>query len=642
MSEKTVFISYRRDATGKYFARSIEGALTHHGYDVFLDVDCIDAGEWAEQILTEVPKRAHFLLLLTPGALDRCADETDWVRREFLLALERGRNIVPVREESVDLAAMRAAAPEAVKAIFDFQIHTIQHGTFESDVETLTTRYIPPHKAPKEGIPKSTRLPSRHLPHHQIRPGGTHRPRGRDQAPHRRLGPRPCAASRSAPTSSPSSPSAARGRPRWWRSGRRSWRIRTGRGATPSSRGPSTARARASRRPLRPTCFSRKPSPSSATRRWRAARRARSTKAGGWPSSSASGGRCSSSMAWSRCNTRPPRPRRASSRTRASPPCSKGWPPANHGLCVVTTRYSIPDLRAYWQTTAPEVKLPRLSKEAGVALLRSLGVKGTPKEFEKLVEDVQGHALTLNLLGTYLHDAHAGDIRKRDLVKLEEADAEEQGGHAFRVMDAYVQWFESEGEKGKRALAVLRLLGLFDRPATADCLAALLKAPGHPGLTEALVGMSEAQRNVAFTRLEAAKLLTVNRDAAGTLLSLDAHPLLREYFARQLRTQHPEAWRAAHRRLYEHLCATTPDKPSPHSKTSNRSTKPWPTAARRGCSRRRVTRFTDARILRGQDESTARRNSARSVPTWEPSPASSSNRGAASRPRSRKPTKPGC
>ena len=157
MSEKTVFISYRRDATGKAF-RALDQTKSSHdrGYDVFLDVDCIDAGKWAKQILTQVPKRAHFLLLLTPGALDRCADENDWVRREFLLAQECGRNIVPVREESVDLAAMRAAAPEAVKAIFDLQIHTIQHGSFESDVETLTTRYIPPHKAPKEGIPKST------------------------------------------------------------------------------------------------------------------------------------------------------------------------------------------------------------------------------------------------------------------------------------------------------------------------------------------------------------------------------------------------------------------------------------------------------------------------------------------------------
>ena len=244
----------------------------------------------------------------------------------------------------------------------------------------------------------------------------------------------------------------------------------------------------------------------------------------------------------------------------------KGLAANNHGLCVITTRYSIPDLRAYWQTTAPQTPLARLSKAAGVALLQSLGVKGKQPEFETLVEDVQGHALTLNLLGSYLHEAHAGDIRKRDLVQLGEADAE-QGGHAFRVMDAYVTWFEREGEdqgkKGKRALAVLRLLGLFDRPATADCFAALLKAPAIPGLTEALVGTSEAQRNLVFSRLESARLLTVNRNAAGALLALDAHPLMRDYFARQLPTQQPEAWRAAHRRLFEHLCSTTKEGDEP-------------------------------------------------------------------------------
>jgi tetratricopeptide (TPR) repeat protein len=248
----------------------------------------------------------------------------------------------------------------------------------------------------------------------------------------------------------------------------------------------------------------------------------------------------------------------------------KGLAAASHGLCVVTTRYSLPDLRAFWQTTAPEVKLPRLSSEAGVALLKRLGVKGNQKEFETLVEDVKGHALTLNLLGSYLHNAHAGDIRKRDLVKLEEADAEsEHPHHAFHVLDTYVKWLENGGkneednQKGLRALAVLRLLGLFDRPVTADCLNALLKAPAIPGLTEPLIELDDAHRNIVLNRLEAAKLLTVNRDAGGTLVSLDAHPLLREYFARQVRGQQPDAWRAAHRRLYEHLCATTPDKAQP-------------------------------------------------------------------------------
>ena len=210
----------------------------------------------------------------------------------------------------------------------------------------------------------------------------------------------------------------------------------------------------------------------------------------------------------------------------------------------------------------------RLSKLAGVSLLKSLGVKGAQSEYETLVEDVKGHALTLNLLGSYLVGAHIGDIRKRDLVKLEDAD-EEQGGHAFRVMDAYVHWFETGGKnakenrQGQRAITVLQLLGLFDRPAAADCLNALLKAPVIPDLTGPFASLTEAQRNISYARLEATKLITINRDDAGTLRSLDAHPLLREYFARQLRTQQPEAWRAAHRRVFEHLCATTKEGDQP-------------------------------------------------------------------------------
>jgi hypothetical protein len=233
----------------------------------------------------------------------------------------------------------------------------------------------------------------------------------------------------------------------------------------------------------------------------------------------------------------------------------------NKGLCLVTTRYRIKDIEAY-ASTAPHIDLARLSKDAGAKLLETLGVKGTLSERETLTEDVKGHALTLNIIGSYLRDAHGGDIRKRDLVKLEEA-IEEQGGHAFRAMDAYAEWFESDGEKGARALAMLRLLGLFDRPADAGCLNALWQAPAIDGLTDPLVAMSEAQRNVVLKRLADAKLVSVNRDASGALLSLDAHPLLREYFANVLRENRPEVWKAAHKRLYEHLTTATRDKPEP-------------------------------------------------------------------------------
>ena len=322
----------------------------------------------------------------------------------------------------------------------------------------------------------------------------------------------------------------------------------------------------------------------------------------------------------------------------------KGLAATNLGLCVVTTRYAIPDLRAYWQTTSPMHQLPRLSTADGVRLLRSIGVKtGSRADFEKLVEDMDGHALTLQILGQFLVRAYHGDIRRRDRISLEKVDAKIQGGHAFRAMEAYVKWLEDESEEARREVALLKLLGLFDRPATADCVTALRQAPAIPGLSEPLVGLAEDDWEFSLSALRDAKLLTVNREGSSdVLVTLDAHPLLREYFGRQLRQQQPDAWRAAQRRLYEHTSLRPRRKATgPPSKTSNRSTKPWPTAVRRGCSRRRVPMFTATASSVGRN-STARGNSARSVSTWEPSLVSSRPRGAVSGPRSRKTGKPGC
>ena len=167
----------------------------------------------------------------------------------------------------------------------------------------------------------------------------------------------------------------------------------------------------------------------------------------------------------------------------------KGLAATSHGLCVVTTRYSLPDLRAFWQTTAPEVKLTRLSRDAGVALLKTLGVKGDVRtEFETLVEDVKGHALTLEPARQLTCATPTpATSASATCVKLEEADAEEQGGHAFRVMDAYVQWLESE-EATKRPARPGRAAAAGPvRPARRPPTASppCWKAPAIPGLTEA-------------------------------------------------------------------------------------------------------------------------------------------------------------
>ena len=178
-------------------------------------------------------------------------------------------------------------------------------------------------------------------------------------------------------------------------------------------------------------------------------------------------------------------------------------------FCVVTTRESVTDLRGVQATTAPEWKLEHLTPEAGAAVLWNAGAKraggqelkgASDYELKDASVEVGGHALTLQLLGSYLSRAHRGDIRKRSLVRLDKADAAVQGGHAFRVMAAYERWLAQSGEEGARQLAVLRLLGLFDRPADPSCLAALREPPAIPGLTEPLAGLGEEEWNLVVIR----------------------------------------------------------------------------------------------------------------------------------------------
>ncbi|MCB1034057.1 MAG: hypothetical protein KDD47_09515, partial [Acidobacteria bacterium] len=186
----------------------------------------------------------------------------------------------------------------------------------------------------------------------------------------------------------------------------------------------------------------------------------------------------------------------------------KGLANKNPGLCVVTSRETVVDLAAYRESTAPERKLERLSVPAGSTLLESLGVHGSNADLEALVKEVHGHALTLLLLGRYLKKAHGGDVRRKDRVELQKADAKTQNGHAFRAMAAYERWLAKEGgEDGRRQLAILRLMGLFDRPASTGCIGALREEPVIEGLTEALVGLEEEDWNEAVSSLEEVGLL---------------------------------------------------------------------------------------------------------------------------------------
>ncbi len=95
--EKTVFLSYRR--TNASWALAIFQNLRANGFDVFFDFSGIASGDFERVILENIKARAHFLLVLTPSALERCSAPGDWLRREIEAAMETRRNIVPLMLE---------------------------------------------------------------------------------------------------------------------------------------------------------------------------------------------------------------------------------------------------------------------------------------------------------------------------------------------------------------------------------------------------------------------------------------------------------------------------------------------------------------------------------------------------------------
>jgi hypothetical protein len=226
----------------------------------------------------------------------------------------------------------------------------------------------------------------------------------------------------------------------------------------------------------------------------------------------------------------------------------------NAGLCVITTRMPVADIADHEGTSALRRNLEKLSSDAGAKLLRAHGVKGEEVELRSASDEFSGHCLALTLLGSYLSDAYNGDIRRRGEVSGHLGHDVRQGVHARKVMESYQTWL-GEGPE----VSALRMLGLFDRPADEKALGALLKSPRIPGLTESLTDLRPTEWRTILAKLRRARLLA--GEDPHNPGCLDAHPLVREYFGEQLRSQQTYAWKECNRRLYEYYRTLAPELP---------------------------------------------------------------------------------
>ncbi len=92
-----VFISYRTKGEGTNIARLLKEKLeTDFGISIFMDVTDLRDGRFDEQLIKKIKNCDKVILVLTPGALNQCNEEEDWVRTEIEYALKYHKIIIPV------------------------------------------------------------------------------------------------------------------------------------------------------------------------------------------------------------------------------------------------------------------------------------------------------------------------------------------------------------------------------------------------------------------------------------------------------------------------------------------------------------------------------------------------------------------
>lgn len=92
-----VFISYRHKDCNDLAKALHNEFLNIYGVDSFRDDEELHFGDFRTQLIRNNKRSQYLVLLLTPGMLDRCFEEGDWITTEISLYLEAGKPIIPIK-----------------------------------------------------------------------------------------------------------------------------------------------------------------------------------------------------------------------------------------------------------------------------------------------------------------------------------------------------------------------------------------------------------------------------------------------------------------------------------------------------------------------------------------------------------------
>jgi hypothetical protein len=220
--------------------------------------------------------------------------------------------------------------------------------------------------------------------------------------------------------------------------------------------------------------------------------------------------------------------------------------PKADGLCLITTRYPLTDIKNYEGAGYQKEEVERLELKDARDLFKTVGVKGSQEEIDSVIEEYDAHALSLILLSTYLVEDFGGDIRKAKDIPPFHSD-KEAGGKAHRIL----LWYEGQLTEEQRAF--MNIFSLFRRAVREDDFEGVFQATMETEINQTLRKTSEFSFKRMVGNLCDRRLITRGQDD-----TYATHPLIKSYFESIFEE---EDKKLSHKRIYLYFGEYAPEQP---------------------------------------------------------------------------------
>ena len=139
-SRRDIFISYKNDGEGRYFAKGLSDLLKSMGYEVYYNPDEQHSGKFPDRLRKAIEECKDFLLVLTTPCLEQLMrhDKIDWVREELLTAHRNGKNIIPLLMPGVSMPKDKDDMPDDLQFLPDNDAINISEPYDKSPLDILT------------------------------------------------------------------------------------------------------------------------------------------------------------------------------------------------------------------------------------------------------------------------------------------------------------------------------------------------------------------------------------------------------------------------------------------------------------------------------------------------------------------------